>query len=119
MGKRIMTDVLIVGSAITGFIMVAQFLQSHHLFMLMLALINIATAVFLRIVVRPLLMGRIEKPTFLTHASLLMLLGGWSGAFWVEYLTISHLPSALAGAVTWSLAAVVYAVDLMVSKPAS
>ena len=116
MGKRIMTDVLIVGSAITGVIMTVQFLQSHFLFMLMLALINIATAVFLAVVVRPLLCGRIEPPTFWTHASMLALLGGWSGAFWIEYLTITHLWSALAGALTWSLAAAVYAVDLCLPK---
>lgn len=104
------------GSAVTGLIMAAQFLRSRFPFMLMLALINLATAVFLAVVVRPLLRGRVEPPNFWTHASMLGLLGGWAGAFWIEYLTITRLPSALAGALTWSLAALVYAGDLLISK---
>lgn len=116
MGKRLMTDILIAGSAVTGLIMAAQFAKSLFPFMLMLSLINLATAVFLAVVVRPLLQGRVEPPHFWTHASLLGLLGGWAGAFWIEYLSITRLPSALAGALTWSLAALVYAADLLLAR---
>jgi hypothetical protein len=118
MGKRIMTDVLIVGTGITGAIMAWQaFAAEPNAFMAMLALINLATALFLGVVVRPLLRGEVSKSKVLPHVAMLVLLGAWGAAFWIEYFTLTHLPSALAGAITWSLAGVIYLGDLLY-KPA-
>lgn len=116
MGKRIMTDVLIVGTAITGVIMAAQFGADPNAFMATLALINLATALFLGVVVRPLLRGKVSDAKVLPHVAMLVLLGAWGAAFWIEYLTLTQLPSALAGAITWSVACLVYLVDLCLPK---
>jgi predicted membrane channel-forming protein YqfA (hemolysin III family) len=116
MGKRLMTDVLIAGSGVTGAIMAWQaFAAEPNAFMATLALINLATALFLGVVVRPLMRGKVSQAKVLPHVAMLTLLGAWSGAFWIEYLTVTHLPSALAGAITWSLAVVIYAADLLFS----
>jgi hypothetical protein len=117
MGKRIMTDVLIAGSGITGVIMVWQaFAAEFNVFMSTLALINLSTALFLGVVVRPLMRGKVSQAKVLPHVAMLLLLGAWGAAFWIEYLTLTHLPSALAGAITWTLAGVVYAGDLAFSR---
>ena len=113
MEKRIMTDVLIVGTAITGLIMVGQFVASPHPFMLTLGLINLATAAFLAVVVRPLLAGRAVGTGVLSHGSLILLLVAWGAAFWIEYFLIAARPSALAGGMTWTAAALVYTIGLL------
>jgi hypothetical protein len=42
----------------------------------------------------------------------------WAGAFWIEYF-ITHLPSALSGALTWSAALVAYTGFLFVPEKAA
>jgi hypothetical protein len=115
-GKTLMTDALILGSAITALVMGAQFAGQPHPFMGALALINAGTALFLCVVVRPLLQGKTTRYPNLAHASLLLLICSWSVALWIEYLQVTHLTSALTGAITWTVAGAIYSADLLAAR---
>lgn len=116
MGKRIMVDVLIGGSAVTGLIMLVQFARAPHGFMLALALINLATAAFMWAVVRPLLRGKLGTAKALAEGSLVVLLSSWSALFWIEFFSPMRQMSSLAGALTWSAAALACVADLVATR---
>ena len=114
MGKKILTDLLILGSAATGLTLLVQTGELPAPFFLALASVNLGTALFLLLVVRPLLRGRVtQAPQALVHGATLVLLGGWAATFWIEYAQVSHLPSALVGALTWTAATLVYVGDAL------
>ncbi len=116
MSSRIMTDVLIVGSAVTATAFFAQAIADPHALTAVMGVINLGTAAFLLAAVRPILAGRPIAKKALAHGALLVLIAGWAAAFWVEYATIVARPSAMLGGLTWSLAGVVYLVGLLLPE---
>lgn len=114
MGKKIMVDVLIAGSAVTGAVMMWQFAVRPGALMLTLALINLSTATFMAAVVRPLMRGKLGTAKVLANVSLVVLLSSWAASFWVQYFEFGRQPSSAAGALTWSVGALVCVADLVV-----
>jgi hypothetical protein len=119
MGKRIMVDVLILGTAITGIVTAASLVTGPiHGFMVALAIVNLSSAVFFASVVRPIMHGRAVTAKGAAHASLLVLLASSGALFFVEYFFMAPRTGALTAAVTWSLGALLYAVDLVIPAKA-
>ena len=110
--KRLMTDILIGGTAVTGAVTLWQFGMALNAFIFLLAVVNLSTSLFLATFVRPLIMGRAITATKWAHGSLLVLLGSSGALFWVEYFGMAPRLGALTAAITWSIGTVVYAIDL-------
>lgn len=118
MTKRIMIDVLALGMGVTGALMIYQYFAAParlHV-VLAFAIVNLASAAFLASVVRPMMQGRLGTVKWLMNGSLVVLLGSWSAVFWLEFFSPLRQPSSLSGAVTWSLAAIVCVVDLVLGS---
>ncbi len=117
MRKSLPIDVLILGSTVTGSLTCFAAVQGMSAFLASLALINLSTAAFLFLVVRPLVLGRAAavKPAWI-HTSLLVLFASSAAAFWIEYLTLSTRLGALTAALTWTVAGLLYGLSLVI-KP--
>ncbi len=116
MNKRWPIDILIIGSLVTGVLTCLALARQPQAFLAMLALINLSTAAFLALVVRPLVLGKAASRPQLIHTSLLVLFASSAGAFWIEYLSMSSRLGALSAAITWTLAGLLYAAQLCI-KP--
>lgn len=118
MSKRWPIDILIVGSALTGLLTGLALLRQPQAFLAMLALINLSTSAFLALVVRPLVVGKAPARAEWVHTTLLVMFASSAGAFWIEYFSLTSRLGALSAAITWTLAGLLYAAQLVV-KPAA